>query len=188
MGKMLYTVRNDVKSKILLTGSASYASGRSVPTPILFGETMPKKRSGPGPKKFDESAKARVIENLATLGAMTQAAQCVGVTYETIRVHRKSDPEFDAACENAIEAYRDALTAEVHRRGVEGWDEPVYQKGELVGHKRVYSDRMLEMQAKRFIPEYRDKQQIDHNHSGGVLVVGEQPQSEKEWLAKYGDK
>lgn len=38
-------------------------------------------------------------------------------------------------------------------------------------YETQYSDRMLELEAKRTNPGYRDKQTIDMNHGGGVMVA-----------------
>jgi hypothetical protein len=51
----------------------------------------------------------------------------------------KSSPRPGRRLEQGTQRIED----EMLRRGVEGWDEPVYQKGELVGHVRKYSDQML---------------------------------------------
>lgn len=70
--------------------------------------------------------------------------------------------EWDAALEQAI---ADA-ELELRRRAIDGWEEPVFQKGELVGTVKRKSDRMLELLIKRHIPQYNEKRQVEY--SGGV--------------------
>jgi len=71
----------------------------------------------------------------------------------------------------------------VHNRAIDGWLEPVFYKGELIGYIRKFSDRMLELQAKRYIPAYRDKAAVDLSVAGGVLVVsGGDIIDKEEWL------
>jgi hypothetical protein len=152
---------------------------------LYFRERIMAKGSK-GAKRFDEAAKERYLRVFADTGRRYQAAAAAGISGETARLHRKTDKAFDEACKEAFGAFQDKLEQEIYRRAVDGVDEPVFQKGQLVGKKRVYSDGLMQMLVKRFIPEYRDKQQVDMNVKGGVLVVGKQDQTEAEWLAKYG--
>lgn len=62
------------------------------------------------------------------------------------------------------------------RRAVEGYQRPVYQKGELVGHETVYSDNMLltllRARAPDVYSERRDVRvsgQVQHSHN--VLTI-----------------
>jgi len=57
------------------------------------------------------------------------------------------------AWDDAIEQATGSVELEIHRRAVEGYDEPVYQKGELVGTVTKYSDRLLELRAKALLPQ-----------------------------------
>lgn len=82
---------------------------------------------------------------LAEVGVLTQAAQAAGVDRSTVFRRRQDDPEFDAACVDAMEQAADKLEREARRRAVEGVEEPVYQGGKLVGTKLVYSDALLSL-------------------------------------------
>jgi hypothetical protein len=42
-----------------------------------------------------------------------------------------------------MEAGTDLIEQEARRRAVEGYDRPVFQRGELAGLERVYSDMLL---------------------------------------------
>src|SRR5262249_4954507 len=51
-----------------------------------------------------------------------------------------------------------AVVAEMRRRALVGWDEPVYQGGKLVGHIRKFSDTLLIFALKAERPEkYRER-------------------------------
>ena len=53
------------------------------------------------------------------------------------------------------------------RRAIDGFEEPVFYQGAVVGAVRKYSDRMLELLLKGHAPEkYKDRVQ----HSGDVKV------------------
>ena len=60
--------------------------------------------------------------------------------------------EFDAAWKIGLQSFE----AEVIRRAQDGFEEPVFQQGALVGHKRVYSDRLAEVVLKGNIARYKD--------------------------------
>jgi hypothetical protein len=50
---------------------------------------------------------------------------------------------FAQAYSNAMEAGTDLIEQEARRRAVEGYDRPVFQRGQLAGLERVYSDMLL---------------------------------------------
>lgn len=178
------------------------------------------------PAKFTSEARVLFLEELALTGRKVHSAAYAGVCRQTVADHAEADPEFASAIEEALERYREQVRAEVRRRAIEGWLEPVFGKdgqhwmylydsnGELVMEdrevdergpdgaptgkritKRVpkmvpafvrkYSDRMLELEAKRVDPGYREKGSIDMNVTGGVLVVPGMA-SEQEFERKYG--
>lgn len=132
--------------------------------------------------RFDAVAKQQYCALLAQTGLKQKSAREIGFNPCTINAHEKTDPEFKAAVDEAMEDYRELLEAEIKRRAVDGVQSPVYNKnGDLVGHKLEYSDRMLELHAKRHIAAYRDKQTIDHNIKGGVMVVPGTALTSQEW-------
>lgn len=83
------------------------------------------------------------LSALSECGILTHAAEVAGVDRATVWRRRQEDPEFAAACDQAIDMAADKLEAEARRRAVEGVEEPVYQGGQLVGTKTVYSDSLL---------------------------------------------
>lgn len=131
--------------------------------------------------RMEDDIKVKYIERLTKTGLLAQTALDVGVSIETARIHRNNDEEFGAAVDFALDVYRDSISSEVHRRGIEGVRTPVFYMGRQCGTIRKYSDKMLEMHAKRHIPEYRDKVEIDAHFSGGVLVIPAGTQSVEEW-------
>lgn len=121
--------------------------------------------------EWNHEVRMTYLEQLAKTGRKADSARAAGVSLQTVRNHMKNDPTLSDEVEDALEFYKDTLRKEIHRRGVEGVEEPVFYQGAECGAVRKYSDRMLELEAKRHMPEYRDKQQLDVNHKGGVLVV-----------------
>lgn len=143
--------------------------------------------------KFDDAAKSMSLEMFSKTGRMSDAAMVAGVSASTIREHLSRDQEFSAAWEIAREQYCDHVTALVEKRGFEGIEEPILggkYKDEVVAHKRIYSDSLAMMHAKRYVPEYREKQQMDLTVTGGVLAVassfGNTANGLKDWKREYG--
>lgn len=128
------------------------------------------------------------FENFARCGLVNKSAWAADVTPATITNYRKSHPEFEEMFQLALSDYRESIEQEIHRRAIDGWEEPVYQKGEMVGTIRRFSDRMLELKAKRHIAEYRDKVTVDQNVRGGVMVVPGTANDMDSWEKEFGEK
>ena len=137
---------------------------------------------------FTQDRQVKCLMFLAKFGLAMRACSYAGVSFETVRKFRKENLAFQEAWDQALEIFREGLESEALRRALDGWDEPVYQKGELVGTIHRHSEKMMEMLLKANIPEkYRENIKLDANIStGGVLIVP-QPLSHEEWVAKYGD-
>lgn len=103
-------------------------------------------------------AKDRFIRRLAESGNVADSCRKARLPQRTAYDLRKSDPAFAALWKEAEEISIDGLEDEARRRGVEGWDEPVYQKGVKVGTVRRHSDRMLEILLKGHRPKFRENQ------------------------------
>lgn len=170
-----------------LPGSTIDETGALIPLPdedgLVHAESQPEEN--PGDRivtwfvdhraySFDRDAQERFLRALMKHGRFTAACGEAGVAISTMAFHRRRNPDFARAVEDCLAYWKDRIEEEIQRRAMEGWDEPVFGgqfKDEVVGHIRRYDSRLLELLAKRHIPEYRDKQEVAHNHSGGVLVV-----------------
>src|SRR4249920_3887094 len=71
------------------------------------------------------------------------AARELGIHPNAVYDYRKRHPEFADAWDVAYAQGTDLLEEEAQRRGVSGWDEPVFYQGEMVGAIRRYSDALL---------------------------------------------
>ena len=119
------------------------------------------------------------------------AAKAVGVHVSTVRNMIKSNPLFAAMVDEAKEVYKDRILEAVYERAVNGIDEPIIggvNRDSIVAYKKIYSDRLLELEAKRVEPSYRDKAGVEINTGKGVLVVQGSGMSEADWSEKYGTK
>jgi len=129
---------------------------------------------------------SRYLDHLARTGLMNHAAESIGVCPNTVLAYRKTHPEFEARVQDAMGHYRDAICREVHRRAVDGVSEDVYFQGAVVGQRQTYSDRLIELLAKRYIPEFRDHVTADMTVNGGVLVVAGMTKDVDAWAKRFG--
>ena len=89
--------------------------------------------------------------------------------------------------EEAVDLWRDlVLEREAHRRGIEGWDEPLYYRRKLTGDTiRKRSDRVFAMLYQRHCGR---KPEVEVNVASGVLVVGMPSQTVEEWIEQHRDE
>jgi len=136
--------------------------------------------------EFDDDRKRIYLRHVAATGRKQEAAMIAGIVQETARKHGKEDPDgFGAAIERAIEFFREfVIDRAAHKFAVEGWDEPVFYKGEKVGSTWKFCPRTFELYAKRMHPEYRERVQQDVNVTGGILVIPASSPTTADWLAE----
>lgn len=95
-------------------------------------------------------------------------------------------PEWLELWEESLDLFADRLEAEMARRAIEGYDEPVFYRGEEVGSIRKHSDTLAITLAKAVRPErFRDNIKLDADITGGVLLVPPKMTVE-EFLAQAG--
>ena len=119
-------------------------------------------------KKFTDHARQNFLMALRETANVSEAARRAGISRRRAYDVRDVDPVFAAAWKDAVETAIDTLEAEAWRRGKEGWDEPVFYRGEIQRDAegkpvtiRKYSDRMLELLLKAHRPEkYRERYDV----------------------------
>jgi hypothetical protein len=114
------------------------------------------------------------------------AAQKIGVSRTTVFNWRRSDAQFAEAWDEAVEMAYDLVEQEVMRRAVEGYDRPVFQKGEFVGMERQYSDALaLAMLGARRRAVYGKTQNNDDKETT-VTIKGGLPEGSTVTVHKGG--
>lgn len=86
---------------------------------------------------------------LADTGSYGQAAARVGISMTSVQRLRRRSPEFQALCDRALTEGGPTPEEAARQRAIEGWEEPVFQGGKLVGHRRRWSDALLRDMLKR---------------------------------------
>lgn len=99
---------------------------------------------------------SRMLTELASCGNISQAARAAGIHRATHHGWVASDPIYAQDAREAMEMFKDTLRAEITRRARDGWDEVRFDRQGNQYTVRMYSDRMMELQAKALMPEYRD--------------------------------
>lgn len=121
--------------------------------------------------KITDDTKQRFLFALCEVGNESEAAAIAGCSASGIRRHADPDapcfdPEFAEAWANARETFIASLHRAAVKRAVEGWEEPIIGgefRDEVVAHKPMFSDRLLEVLLKRYDPQFRDKVTIESN-------------------------
>jgi hypothetical protein len=84
--------------------------------------------------------RAELLERIALTGNVTEAADFVGCSRQSVYDLRAKDPAFDAAFIEAQERVTDRLEQKVLHRAENGTKRGVYYKGDKVGVERDYHD------------------------------------------------
>ena len=92
------------------------------------------------------------------VGTITAASDASGVSRSSHRRWIENDPDYQAAFYEANEIIIERLEAVSMEHARDGWEEPVYQKGELVGTVRKYSENLAMFLLRGARPEkYRER-------------------------------
>jgi hypothetical protein len=114
--------------------------------------------------------KQAFLEAFAQLGTVTHAAQAVGIARTTHHKWLESDSTYAELFAVAREELTESLETEAIRRARDGVEEPVFYKGEVVGHVRKMSDTLMIFLLKANRPDkYIERSQVEH--SGTVTLA-----------------
>jgi hypothetical protein len=125
----------------------------------------------------DERQKAKEVFLQAFAMTANVRAACIRAGIDRSQVYRwqEHDETFSMQFKQASEDANDVIRAELFRRAVQGIEKPVVSLGRVVYGKdekplmeRVYSDSLLSLLAKARMPEFRDKQQLEHTGKDGT--------------------
>ena len=136
--------------------------------------------------KFDEEAKGIFLAEYSEHGRIGEAAMMAGVGTNTVREHMKNDEEFGEAFFMAEQGYKDRLIAHHQNLLFNGTTKESYDRnGNLVSSEQIYPIRLIELELKKHDKGYRDKQEVEVNHTGGVLVAPAEVTSIDDWESRF---
>lgn len=104
-------------------------------------------------------------------GMVQQSAKNANVSRFTVRYWNDNDKLFNQAYQKAKEDLVELMEEEVIRRGMHGYLEPVYYKGEQRGQVRKYSDNLLMFRLKELKPSYKDSHQTNIGIAGEDITI-----------------
>jgi hypothetical protein len=84
----------------------------------------------------------RFLKALAMACSLTDALKAAHVSYNTVKLHERSDSEFAAQLREAKEEGAQLLHGVCWKAAIEGNVEPVFFQGQIVGYIRKYDSRM----------------------------------------------
>jgi hypothetical protein len=133
-------------------------------------------------RKFTPELKQRFLTMLQLHGRTGLAANHAGVNTETIRQHRKKDPEFDAACITALDLYHETTVAAITHQARTGmYDRKWDKEGNLLSERWSTEQRLREILLKRGDPSYTETQKQEVAVVGGAVVVPAPIDSVESW-------
>ena len=113
------------------------------------------------------------LEAFAKYGLVIAAAKEAGVARSTVYHERQRNEEFALAWADVEEWSTEEMEQEARRRAVMGVQEPVYYRGELVGHVRKFSDTLLIFLLKARRPEIYRETIVHTGRDGGPIEVAD---------------
>ncbi|MCC7012302.1 MAG: helix-turn-helix domain-containing protein [Planctomycetes bacterium] len=99
--------------------------------------------------------KAKLLEAIASGLSLRQACELSQITRSSVSRWRQSDPVFRERYDLAAEDGADRIREAIHLRAVEGWKEEVFGKEGFLGHRTLFSDKLLLAMAQARCPEYK---------------------------------
>lgn len=138
-------------------------------------------------RKFDNDwAKQTFLETYQRWGRIGEAAAAAGVSTQTVRKACLEDEDFAEAVTMAEETYREKLIAHHQDLVFNGTEKISYDRnGNIVSKEQIYPIRLIELELKKHDAGYRDKQEIDVTHKGGVLVAPAEMGSIDDWEKRF---
>lgn len=127
------------------------------------GQTAQTRKKAPAksPRKGTAAPRAdwhpKFLAELAVTCNVTEAARVAGASRPTVYEHKKKDPAFSAAWDDAVDEGVDALELECRRRALHGVTKPIFYQGMECGSVQEYSDTLAIFLLKAHRPKvYRE--------------------------------
>jgi hypothetical protein len=113
-------------------------------------------------RHWSRAKMARFLTELAATHSVSAAARVVGMSRQSayrLKARLRDEP-FDLAWEAAVQSGYDALHQAALDRALNGVEVPVHHRGELIGTRRVFDERLtmflLSARNRHFVPHEED--------------------------------
>lgn len=138
---------------------------------------------------MNEANKRKFLEHYEEHGNFPEAASFIGLSTNTVKRHMADDEEFAEAVLIASEKFDAKLMRHFQSLIFDGTEKQIFNgKGDLIATERQYPYRLIEMAMRARFPEMREKQEVDHKVTGGVMLIPGGADSIEDWKKKYGEK
>lgn len=135
---------------------------------------------------FNEREKGIFLNEYQKWGRMGESAAAAGVSPQTVRKAMEEDEDFANAVWLCEEAYRDKLIGHHQDLVFNGTEKVNYDRnGNIVSRETVYPVRLIELELKKHDKGYRDRQEVDITHKGGVLIAPAEVGSIDDWEKRF---
>ena len=131
-------------------------------------KAVPVKDWRPPQQRLTKRQMRDFLINLAEHGNVSYACRVTGAKRTAIYKRARTDEAFAKAFEEAKEIGWNGLEDDTLELAREGYEEPVFHQGEIVGTKQKYSPALNIFLLKAHNPErYRERVDIEHGNKGG---------------------
>ena len=110
---------------------------------------------------FTPDLQEEFFEVLKECGQIGEAITRVGVSRRQYNYVKAESADWEDRVEECLGEAVSVARDTAFERGVRGWEEPVFYKGDVCGHVRKYSDQCLFRWLERTDPRWRRNQMID---------------------------
>lgn len=111
------------------------------------------KRRGRPNRAKKRDWKPEFLKALREEKAVSHACEKAGISRQTAYRHKREDAAFSEAWDEVYGHNVDCLEQAAFKRAVEGWLEPVFNEGEVCGHKPRFDNALLMFMLKCHRPE-----------------------------------
>lgn len=157
-------------------------SGRA----LLAFTPVPRQRLRKG--GWSAERQCEFIAELADCGSVRAACRRMGVgEHHLYKLRRHPEGEsFRAAWEAALDIGIQRIEDVAMDRALNGVEQPVYHKGDIIGTRRVYNDRLLMFMLRNRAPERFTEGQLKHG-AKGLNAVGKMQMKrlKQQWRAEW---
>ena len=99
----------------------------------------------------------------AKCGNIVRAAELAICARDSHYKWKRNVPGYAARFNEAKAQFRAAVFEAIRSRAIDGWDEPIFQQGMLVGYKRRFDSSLLRDLGRAVLPDvFTDKKEIHH--------------------------
>lgn len=122
--------------------------------------------------KISQPNQRAFLAAFARTAHLGQSCDAAGIDRHTQWYWRETEPEFKRAFEKAQALAAEYLEEVAVKRAAQGVSEPVFYKGEVVGHVQKYSDTLIQFLMRGVSPQkYGDRTKIDLSTPDGPIAV-----------------